>query len=127
MGNHFMDNRDGLERFSGNYDFVFNPAVSAYLAYSKKIHKRMAWKVAYFIVTCLGIPGVLITMLADIGVFAMSNWKVNIFFILSSIGVGLRMYWYHRDKKQNARLKDLEIELKKRQMEINNDEILPHQ
>lgn len=122
-----MDNRDGLERFSGNYDFVFNPTVSAYLAYSKKIHKRMAWKIAYFIVTCLGIPGVLITMLADIGVFAMANWKVNIFFILSSIGVGLRMYWYHRDKKQNARLKDLEIKLKERQMEINNDEILPHQ
>lgn len=122
-----MDNGKGLERFSGNYDFVFNPAVSAYLAYSKKIHKRMAWKVAYFFLTCLGIPGLLISILADVGIFAMSNWKINVFFVLSSLGVGLRMYWYNRDKKQSARLKDLEIKLKERQLEINHDEILPHQ
>lgn len=122
-----MGNRHGLERYDGNYDFVFNPAVGAYLAYSKKIHKRMAWKVAYFFLTCLGIPGLLISILADIGVFAMSNWKINVFFILSCLGVGLRIYWYHRDKKQNAKLKDLEIKLKERQLDINHDEILPHQ
>lgn len=87
----------------------------------------MAWKVAYFLMTCFGIPGLLISLLADIGIFAMSNWKINIFFVLSSMFVGLRMYWYHRDKKQNAKLKDLEIRLRERQLEIDNDEILPHQ
>lgn len=127
MGNNILDNGKGLERFPSDYDFVFNPAVRAYVAYSKKIHKRMAWKIAYFFLTCLGIPGLLISLLADIGIFNMSNWKINIFFVLSSLGVGLRMYWYNRDKKQNARKKELEMKIMEQQLEINSDEIKSHQ
>ncbi len=87
----------------------------------------MAWKIIYFIVTVFGIPSILIGILADFGVFAMNNWKANLIFVLGSLFTGLRMYWYHRDKKQNARLKDLEIRMKEHQLGINEDEIKPHQ
>lgn len=127
MGNNFMDNGNGLERLSGNYDFVFNPAVRDYITYSQKTVRPMAWKVAYFLVTFFGIPGIILTMLADIGVFAMSNWKVNVFFVLSSIGVGLRLYWYNRDKVRNDKKERLQMKIMEHQIEIDNDEIKPHQ
>lgn len=87
----------------------------------------MAWKVIYFLTTVFGIPGVLIGILGDLGVFAMNNWKVNIFFVLGSVLTGLRIYWYNRDKLRNDKKERLQMKIMEHQLEIDNDEIKPHQ
>ncbi len=122
-----MDNGNGLERFEYQYDFVFNPAVRDYIAYSKKTVRTMAWKVAYFLTTVLGIPGVLVGIMADLGFFAMNNWKANLIFILGAIFTGLRIYWYNRDKIRNDKKEHLQMKIMEHQLGVNADEIKPHQ
>ena len=122
-----MDNGNGLERLSNNYDFVFNPAVRDYIAYSNKTVRTMAWKVVYFLTTIFGIPAVLIGILADLGVFAINNWKANLIFILGCVFTGLRIYWYNRDKVRNDKKEKLQMKIMEQQLDINSDEIKPHQ
>lgn len=103
MANNKFDNRLEYQQRSGGGMVVYNLGFDLHLPYVKRIIQMAQIKWALILCDMLGIP---VTVL---GIWAnMTNIKSTILFIIASVYLMMRAYYYHIRQQQESRAREID-------------------